>query len=157
MLETDTSNAGLLNCPNTAYRLMQGQPAMAGQVKCSSQPTSDSLPFFFRAHRQLTESDEYKRSTPFMTRTATSQLCATNRQTTSKLEKTVILEDKCGSPVTSVAPQPQSALPSKAAAASSKPKESIAERLKQLEQLKASNLITADEYVSKRRALLEEL
>ena len=157
VLETDTSNAGMLNCPNTAYRLMQEQPAMVGQVKCSSQPTSDPLPFSFRAHRQLTESDEYRRATPYLTRTATSQLCVSNRQATSKLEKTVVLEDRCGSPAAIAVPPQQSAPAAKAAVITPKSKESISERLKQLDQLRGQNLITAEEYAAKRRSLLEEL
>ena len=58
--EIDTSNAGMLNCPNQAYQTMQANPSLVGRVKCSSLPSQDPLPYSFRAHRQLTPSDGYK-------------------------------------------------------------------------------------------------
>lgn len=122
ILETDTSNAGMMNCPNQVYRLIRDHPSMSSTTKCSSRATTDSLPFSFRAHRQLTESDGYKRASPFITRTATSQMCATIREATAKMEQTVILEDSCGAGSVAVVVRPtQPTTPPPGAAASVAP------------------------------------
>jgi hypothetical protein len=95
VIETDTHNAGLLNCPNQANQLIQQQPTLAPLTKCSDSSFAGSLPFSFVAHVQLRESDGFRPSSPYMTRTLTSEICVTVRQSAAQMEKTVILEDNC--------------------------------------------------------------
>ena len=78
--EVDTSNAGMLNCPNQAYQTMQANPSLVGRVKCSSIPSQAPLPYSFRAHRQLTPSDGYKPASPYLIPSCVQY--ATNRQCT---------------------------------------------------------------------------
>ena len=159
--EMDTSNVGMMNCPNQAYLSIQQTPSLAGNTKCSDIMSIDPLPFSFRAHIQLTESDGYKRSSPYLTRTLTSQLCDSIRQATSAAEKTVILEDNCSSATSRLAAERKAALPVKpqpATPVASTPTASTpAERLRQLEQLRRERLVTEDEYNVRRRAILEQL
>lgn len=95
VLETDTHNAGLLNCPNQANLLIQQNPKLAPLTKCSDTSFAAALPFSFVAHIQLRESDGYRPASPYRTRTRTSEICANLREATAKMEKTVILEDHC--------------------------------------------------------------
>ena len=154
--EVETSNAGMLNCPNQAYQTMQANPSLVGRVKCSSNPTQDPLPFSFRAHRQLTPSDGYRPASPYLTRTKTSQACASIRQATSRLEKTVILVDDCDRLVTSPAKQSNDPLVIPRPSVVGSPG-LIAERLRQLEQLRREKLITEEEFKARRQAVLDQL
>lgn len=95
VLETDTHNAGLLNCLSQANQLIQQQPTFAPLTKCSDKSVAGSLPFSFIAHVQQRESDGYVPSSPYMTRTLTPQICVTLRQAAAQMEKTVILKDNC--------------------------------------------------------------
>ena len=165
VVEVDTSNAGMMDCSHQAYLSMQQAPTLKGRAKCSFQPTSDPLPFSYRAHRQLNESDGFRPSSPYLTRTLTSQVCVTMRRATSALEKTVILEDHCDAPVATKAESvagPASTSSSTLAPAT-KPlaaptgSNSLADRLRQLDQLRRENLITKDEYDKKRKAIVEQL
>ena len=151
--EVDTSNAGMLNCPNQAYQTMQSNLSLVGRVKCSSRPSQDPLPYSFRAHRQLTPSDGYKPSSPYLTRTKTAQACASMRQATSKMEKTIIVADDCSS-VVSPAKQSSERL---ATPGQSPASPLIADRLRQLEQLRQEKLITEEEFRSRRQAILNQL
>ena len=152
--ETDTSNAGMLNCPNQAYQIMQTNPALAGRVKCAAQATLAALPFSFRAHRQLTPSDGYKPSSPYLTRTLTSRACASVLAATRKMEKTIILADNCiaATSLTDRKSTVQTENRDKPF-----PPASLTDRLLQLEQLRRERLITEEEFISKRKAILEQL
>ena len=152
--EAETSNAGMLNCPNQAYLTMQGNPSLVGRVKCSSLPSQDSLPYSFRTHRQFTPSDGFKPSSPYLTRTKNSQDCASMRQAASKMEKTIIVADDCTSPTTSPAKlsSERSATPSQSPASSL-----IADRLRQLERLRQEKLVTEEEFKTRRQAILNQL
>lgn len=153
--EVDTSNAGMLNCPNQAYQIMQANPSLVGRVKCSSIPSQDPLPYSFRAHRQLTPSDGYKPASPYLTRTKTAQACASMRQATSKMEKTIIVTDDCTS-VTAL-PAPKQSSERLATPSQSPANLLIADRLRQLEQLRQEKLITEEEFKSRRQAILNQL
>ena len=96
IVEMDTSNAGLLDCPHQAYGLIQQNASFAGRTKCSNLASTDPLPYSFRAHVRLNEGDEFKPSSPYRTRAATARLCANMRNATAARPKTVILEDHCG-------------------------------------------------------------
>ena len=93
--ETDTTSAGLMNCPNQANLAVQQNPVLAGKVKCAAGPATETLAFSFKAHNQSTESDGLKRSSPFVTRASTSALCKKMRDATKAQQSTVILEDRC--------------------------------------------------------------
>lgn len=96
VMESDTHNAGLMNCPNQANLLIQSSPVLAQLTKCSDTSFASSLPFSFIAHRQQRESDGYRPSSPYRTRLLTREACINLRDTMAKMEKTVILEDHCG-------------------------------------------------------------
>jgi hypothetical protein len=95
VIETDTHNAGLMNCPNQANLLIQGHPTLASLTKCSDTSFAASLPFSFIAHMQLRESDGYRPSSPYLTRVLTREACINMRDATAKMEKTIIVEDHC--------------------------------------------------------------
>ena len=155
-VETDTSNAGMMDCSNQAYQIMQQTPSFKGRTRCSFQPSNDSLPFSYRAHRQLNESDGFKPSSPYLTRTSTSQVCISMRRATAALEKTVILEDHCGAqesprtggPPTATVPKPP---------VTPQTSNSVTERLRQLEELRREKLISEREYEQKRKAIVDQL
>ena len=152
-LEMDTHNAGLLNCPNQAHQLMQSSPALQGHVKCSDKSFSGSLPFSYVAHRRLSESDGYLPSSPYLTRAMSSDICTKLRQETSKLEKTVILEDKCGgSQATTSEERRIESRPSPATRPAN-----IGDSIKQLDQLKRDGLVSEDEYRARKKAILDRL
>ena len=96
IVEMDTHNGGMLNCPNQANILIQENRNLAPLTKCSDKSFANALPFSFLAHRQLRESDGYRPASPYMTRALTGQVCIELRDATGKMEKTVILEDRCG-------------------------------------------------------------
>lgn len=100
--EIDTSNAGMLPCSQQAYQLLQQNPSLKDRVRCAFARSTDPLPFGFRAHRRLAESDGFKPSAPYLTRVSTAQLCRTMRDATAAVERTVILEDGCSPPLGAV-------------------------------------------------------
>jgi len=100
--EIDTSNTGMMACSQQAYQLLQQNPTLQGKLRCASTRTGDALPFGFRAHRRLAESDGFKPSAPYLTRVSTAQLCRTMRDATAAAERTVILEDGCAPPLGAV-------------------------------------------------------
>jgi hypothetical protein len=96
LAEIDTSNVGLMNCPNQAYMLTQQTPALAGRVKCAHASTTQQLAFGFTTHIQTNESDGYKRSSPYRTRTSTTKMCSALLSASKSQEKAVIVEEHCG-------------------------------------------------------------
>lgn len=152
--EIETSNAGMLNCPNQAYQTMQGDPSLVGRVKCSFSPSQDTLPYSFRAHRQFTPSDGFKPASPYLVRLSTSENCASMRQATSRMEKTVIVDDNCTTAVATPSKQlsDQLATPSQPPASAG-----VADRLRRLEQLRAEKLITDEEFRARRQVILNQL
>lgn len=164
LFETDTHNAGLLNCPNQAYQIIQSNPSLTGAVKCSDRSFPETLIYSFVAHRQLTESDGFRRSSPYVTRTSNIQTCVSQRDATSKLEKTVILEDNCrsfsasSSKVQQPTAKPTSAVPSiQSAPPTAAPASAITDSLRQLEQVRREGLIGEQEYQLRRKAILDRL
>jgi len=93
--EIDTSNVGMMNCPNQAYMVIQQNPALTGLVKCTYAPTTQQLAFGFTTHVQMNESDGYKRSSPYRTRTSTTQLCKALLTASKSQEKAAIVESHC--------------------------------------------------------------
>ncbi len=156
IVEMDTHMSGMMNCPNQAYHSIQSNPTMASLTKCSNQSFAGVLPFSFLAHRRLNESDGYRPSSPYLTRTSTSQLCTTIRQDTSKMEKTFIVEDNChdSSPTTVLPSRGTSGGAGQSPAASSP---AVAESLRQLDRLKRDGLISEEEYNSRRKSILDRL
>ena len=156
IVEMDTSTAGMMDCSLQASMAMQQTPSLSGRTRCSDLTAPDPLPYSFRAHRQLTESDGYKRSSPYLTRTSTSQLCTSFRDAARKMEKTVIVEEGCApiAPADRAAPPPAPA--QRTTAPTSGPK-TVSDRLRQLEQLKNEGLLTEEEYSQRRKAILDQL
>jgi hypothetical protein len=154
--ETDTHMAGLMSCPNQAYLAIQKNPSISGLLRCSEQSLSGVLPFYFLAHRQHSESDGYLRSSPYMVRAMTSQLCASLRQETSKMEKTVILENNCKESKDALNLPDQ--VEKKTTDSEAKPESlSTVERLRQLDQLRREKLISDAEFKTRRKAILDRL
>lgn len=152
--EIDTSNAGMLNCPNQAYQHMQADPSLVGRVKCSSVPSEDALPYSFRAHRQFTLSDGFKPPSPYLTRISTSQACASWRQAVSGMEKTVIVDDNCNAEVATPSQQLSQQLVTPSQSSTSP---AVTDRLRLLEKLRTEKLITEEEFRARRQIILNLL
>jgi len=96
VVERDFSGTGFRPCTTVAAQLVRNMPALKGQVRCAPAPADSPLPYSFVAHVQKTESDEVLPSGPFLTRTATPQLCVRWRDALGRQEKTVITQQSCG-------------------------------------------------------------
>ncbi len=97
VFETDTSASGLENCSNSAYALIQADPALKGKVRCALSSAASSLPYSYKAHNTMTATaDHVRQSSPYMVRTKTTLLCTTSMANTRAQPKTVVLEDHCG-------------------------------------------------------------
>jgi hypothetical protein len=90
--EIDTGAGGMVSCGNqlAMTRLSPGFTA-----RCAQDPSPDPLPFAYKVHHQVRESDGFKPSSPYWVRTDTKARCSSMRDATARREKTVILEDRC--------------------------------------------------------------
>jgi hypothetical protein len=90
--EIDTGAGGQNSCSNQVamIRLHAGYVA-----SCSDAPASSPLPYSYKVHMQVRESDGFKPSSPYWVRTDTKARCASMRDGTSRGEKVVIIENRC--------------------------------------------------------------
>lgn len=177
--EMDVVAAGHKNCPNQVGFIVQQNPKIS--ARCAHEPTTQSMPFSFKAHIQTNVQDEFKPSSPYVVRLSTSARCKTAMEATRAQEKTVILENHCGLPPSdtstatpaatpvlpaavpsaaqgkSVAPPaPVIALPASPAPVSNAPRDEATSLLK-LKELRDKGLISQDEYEKKRKEILDRL
>lgn len=178
--EMDVVAAGHRNCPNQVGFILQQNPKLS--ARCAHEPTTQAMPFSFKAHIQTNVQDEFKPSSPFVVRLSTSARCKAAMEATRAQEKTVILENHCGlppngaspgTPTTAAAtvpatavpaapsksvaqPAPAIALPASPAAVSNTPRDE-ATSLQKLKELRDKGLISQDEYEKKRKEILDRL
>jgi hypothetical protein len=114
LIESEAPRAGFLNCANSAYQLIQANKALEGHMKCAEAPSTQPLPYSYRARNVKGVADQVLQSSPYVVRARTSAICAASVAGTRKQEKTEILEDNCGE--APVAKAPAAATPARAAA-----------------------------------------
>jgi len=156
MFEMDVVAAGHMNCPNQVGMLVQQNPKISG--RCAHEPTTQPMPYSYKAHFQTNTGDEVRPSSPYVMRWHTSALCSAGRAATAAQPKAVILEDHCDSPST-FAPAVGGVPAVRPAAV---PKLGVDERdeaasLQKLNALRDKGLITPAEYESKRKEILNRL
>jgi hypothetical protein len=90
--EIDTGAGGMASCANQ-LAMTRLPPGFTG--KCEPVASTATLPFSYKLHHQVHESDGFKPSSPYWVRTDTKARCASMRDSSARGEKTVILEDRC--------------------------------------------------------------
>lgn len=90
--EVDTGAGGLVSC-NHHLAMLQLPGGMT--ARCSQAAASEPLPFSYKVHAQVLESDGFKPSSPYWVRADTRMRCMAMRDNARRGEKVVIVEDRC--------------------------------------------------------------
>lgn len=97
--ENDASKNGYVNCPNSAYLMIQANTSLKGRVVCAQQPATPQLPFSVKIHSiNSPTGNEMRNTSPFYSRHATAASCAAEAASRKADAKWIIQENNCAAP-----------------------------------------------------------